>query len=72
MPIPYNYPTPTKEPAMTLREARREFNLYVRPFVEKQHPNDKVALDLAFNDWTDSLAKNGEITERQYNTWTRT
>jgi hypothetical protein len=32
-------------------------------------PRDKPACREAWNNWTDSLHKDGEITERQYNTW---
>lgn len=31
---------------------------------------DKVALREAWNNYTDSLCKDGMITERQYETWT--
>lgn len=54
---------------MTLREARKMFRDEIAVNIPK---NDTAALNEAFNNWTDSLAKNGEITERQYNTWTRT
>lgn len=54
---------------MTLREARKIFKNEIAPNLPGQ---DRATLDTAFNDWTDSLHKNGEITERQYNTWTRT
>lgn len=30
---------------------------------------DQPALDQAWNDWTDALCKNGEITDKQYGTW---
>ena len=33
--------------------------------------NDKVALRESWNNYTDSLCKDGLITERQYNTWTQ-
>jgi hypothetical protein len=54
---------------MTLREARKFFKDEIAPKLPDQ---GRATLDTAFNDWTDSLAKNGEITERQYNTWCRT
>lgn len=54
---------------MNLREARQYFKKEIAPNLPGQ---DRATLDIAFNDWTDYLAKNGEITERQYNTWTRT
>lgn len=56
---------------MTLREARKYFRNYVAPAVITMYgSNDKAAMRTAFNDWTDQLCKAGEITERQYNTWT--
>ena len=58
---------------MTLREARKYFNEYLKPNVITLYgKNDTPALNEAFNDWVDSLCKSGEITERQYNTWSRT
>jgi hypothetical protein len=53
---------------MTLREARKYFNSEIAPKCQDQ---SRATLDTAFNDWTDALYKNGEITERQYNTWSR-
>lgn len=56
---------------MTLREARKYFREHLAPSVIARYgKNDKAAMRIAFNDWTDSLHKNGEITERQYNNWT--
>lgn len=54
---------------MTLREARKYFSEHIAPHLPDQ---GRATLDTAFNDWTDSLAKNGEITEHQFNTWCRT
>jgi hypothetical protein len=62
-------PTPQRKTAMTLKEARKYFKENIAPKLPDQ---GRATLDTAFNDWTDSLAKNGEITERQYNTWCRT
>ena len=53
---------------MTLREARKYFREFIAPTIPK---NDIPALNEAFNVWTDSLAKDGTITEKQYDTWTR-
>jgi len=53
---------------MTLKEARKQFRLYIRPFCKYK---DESSLNEAFNNWTDSLHKDGIITDRQYNTWTR-
>ena len=54
---------------MTLREARKIFKEEIAANIPK---NDIPMLNEAFNDWTDSLCKSGEITERQYDTWSRT
>lgn len=54
---------------MTLREARKIFKEQFAPHIPA---HDTVALNTAFNDWTDSLCKDGTITERQYRTWSRT
>lgn len=62
-------PIPQRKAAMTLREARKFFKDEIAPKLPDQ---GRATLDTAFNDWTDSLHKNGEITERQYMTWTRT
>ncbi|QDJ96227.1 hypothetical protein Xoosp13_40 [Xanthomonas phage Xoo-sp13] len=56
---------------MTLREARKNFNENIKPAVIKQYGNDTIALNTAFNDWTDSLHRSGEITDAQYHNWTR-
>lgn len=53
---------------MTLREARKMFRNEIAVNIPK---NDRAMLDEAFNNWTDALCKDGTITERQYNTWTR-
>lgn len=56
---------------MTLKEARKYFKENLAPNVITLYgKKDDAALRLAFNDWTDALHKAGEITERQYNTWT--
>jgi hypothetical protein len=57
---------------MRLSEARKEFKLYVQPYVvERYGSKDIPALNLAFNEWIDSLYQDGIITERQVMTWTR-
>lgn len=53
---------------MTLREARKTFNDEIAKYIRK---DDEAALNEAFNNWTDALCKDGDITERQYDTWTR-
>lgn len=57
---------------MNLREARKYFNQNIKPEVEKQYgKHDLPALEEAFNNWTDMLHRDGEITDKQYRTWTR-
>lgn len=57
---------------MTLREARKHFRQHLAPNVITLYgKNDTAAMNQAFNDWTDQLCKEGIITERQYNNWTR-
>jgi len=51
---------------MTLRQAKRIFKIEIIPYLEH---TDKVAIRTAFNDWTDYLCKNGDITTKQYNNW---
>lgn len=51
-------------------EAVEQFKNEVLPFVVAQYGWDDIpAQDQAWNDWTDGLCKDGEITERQYSTW---
>jgi len=54
------------------REARKEFNADVKPAIVAHYgSSDRVALDEAWNDWTDMLYKEGRISERAYDRWTR-
>lgn len=55
-------------PWPTLDELRARFAEYVEPHIQN---DDTPALDQGWNDWTDMLCKDGEITNHQYNTWTR-
>lgn len=55
---------------MNKREADKIFNSEVKPSVIEQYgKHDKIALITAWNDWTDMLCKDGEITQKQYDTW---
>lgn len=54
---------------MTLTQARKTFRDEIAVNIPK---NDIPALNMAFNDWTDSLHRDGQITDKQYNTWCRT
>lgn len=51
---------------MNKQTAIKEFKDFVLPHLPKK---DKPALDQAWNDWTDALCKEGEITSKQYETW---
>ena len=51
---------------MTKQEAQYIFDCTIRPHIDKK---DKVALRTAWNDWTDRLQKDGEITPEQYDRW---
>ena len=50
---------------MTKQEALRYFRENIQPYVG----TDQTAIRTAWNDWTDSLQKDGQITSRQYETW---
>ena len=39
------------------------------PVLKEKHPNDKTAWRTVWNDEVDSAQKNGQITERQAQTW---
>ena len=52
---------------MTDRELMQAFVDAIAPVVVEQYGADQVALDEAFNNWTDSLRRDEQITERQYN-----
>ena len=53
---------------LTKKETEILFKEEILPFVDKK---DKPALRQAWNDYTDFLCRNGEITMRQYETWTQ-
>lgn len=54
-------------------DARRYFKEHIQPLVEAQYSKrDTVALNEAWNNWTDDLYKNGEISYKAYDTWCRT
>ena len=55
---------------MTKNTAVADFKAFILPGVVKWFGNDKVAIRIAWNDWTDSLCKSNQITLRQYETWT--
>lgn len=56
---------------MTKREALRIFRTQVLPAVIVQYgPKDAPARCEAWNDWTDALCKDRQITLRQYESWT--
>jgi hypothetical protein len=55
---------------MTKAEALKIWREEIKPVTIKQYgKDDKPALAEAWNNWTDNLRQNGEITLKQYNTW---
>lgn len=55
-----------------VRDARRIFNEEVKPLVIEQYgKDDRPALEEAWNDWTDMLYKDGVISAKAYQNWTR-
>ena len=55
---------------MTKRQALEQFRAEILPYVvDRYGPTDKPAQSEAWNDWTDSLCKNREITLHQYESW---
>ncbi len=52
---------------MTKKEA---FALFKEQYPTLLDGHDKPARDQAWNDFTDALCKEGEITAKQYATWT--
>jgi hypothetical protein len=55
---------------MTKAEALAEFRAEVLPHVVAQYGrNDKPAIREAWNNYTDALCKNRQITLRQYESW---
>ena len=58
---------PTYGETITDEELIERFEEGVLPGVVQQYGADQCALDQAFNDWTDGLCKDGEISTRQYN-----
>lgn len=50
---------------MTKQEALRYFRENIQPYAG----NDPTSIRTAWNYWTDSLQKDGQITQRQYDTW---
>lgn len=56
---------------MTKQEVFDEFREFIRPLVVKRYgENDVIAINEEFNNWTDSLCKEGCITTELYNTIT--
>lgn len=57
---------------MNQKEARKLFNADIKPAVVKMYShNDTIALNEAFNDWIDSMARDRQITQKQADSWTR-
>ena len=51
---------------MTKRQAEQIFKSGILPTLNRK---DKPLLREVWNNWTDSLCKNGDITDSQYNRW---
>lgn len=48
-----------------VKDARKYFNAEIKPLVEAKYgKGDIPALDQAFNDWIDSLHKDGAVPDR--------
>jgi hypothetical protein len=55
---------------MTKVEAVKEFRtLFSNLLAVKGKDREQVAIDQAWNDYTDSLCKNNNITAKQYENW---
>ena len=55
---------------MTKVEAVKDFNNHVKPSIIKRYgKNDKPAMRQAWNDYIDSLQRDGRISMKQANTW---
>ena len=55
---------------MNRKDALKTFRQDVLPEVVRRYGRgDWTALREAWNDWTDALCKDGEITSKQYETW---
>lgn len=55
---------------MTKNEAVKNFKETYSDFIKK-NKKDKIAIKTAWNDYTDFLLKGGNITQKQYDTWTQ-
>ena len=59
---------------MTKKEVEEQFKEFILPAIKKQYEQDgerdMVARREAWNNYTDSLCKDGEITLSQYENWT--
>ncbi len=53
---------------MNKKQAEQIFKAEIMPYLPK---NDKPALRMAWNDYTDSLCRDGQITSKQYQNWTQ-
>ena len=51
---------------MTLKQVRKNFKEYNADFI-KDNKRDKIKVNFEYSCYLDSLCKNGEITQKQYN-----
>lgn len=54
---------------MKKREADKIFRQEIRPEIIRKHGLDRPMIREAWNNWTDSLCKDRQITQRQYDRW---
>jgi hypothetical protein len=58
---------------MTKKQAEQQFKNEVLPAIKRHYESDgiidKPARRTAWNDFTDMLCKDGQITDHQYNNW---
>jgi hypothetical protein len=58
---------------LTLDQVNESFKMDILPLIAEQYEQDGIpdrpARSEAFNDYTDSLCKDGQITDEDYNDW---
>lgn len=55
---------------MNKEQALREFKEVHLPYIiDRYGKDDRIAIRTAWNDYTDMLCKEGQITDKQYSNW---
>ena len=67
--VPVNINQNLKNTMMTKTEAVKHFREFILPVVLKRYGNDKHAKRQAWAVYTDTLCRNKQITQLQYETW---